>query len=102
MFDWNREFLTRGVFVELIAILKFNLFMLLAVTSFLFVVQRGGDFSRLVMGYFLIFDMIIVWLVRLVMKKVLRMYFTSQSNIVKIMVIAKDAVRNVYSAADVQ
>ena len=66
--------------------------MLLAVTSFLFVVQRGGDFSRLVMGYFLIFDMIIVWLVRLVMKKVLRMYFTSQSNIVKIMVIAKDAV----------
>lgn len=92
MFDWNREFLTRGIFVEFIAVLKFHLFMILAVTSLLFVVQRGGDFSRLVMGYFVVFDMMIVWLVRLLMKKVLRTYFTSQSNIVKVMVIAKDAV----------
>lgn len=92
LFDWNREFLTRGIFVEFIAVLKFNLFMILAVISFLFVVQRGEDFSRLVMGYFVVFDMLIVWLVRLLMKKVLRFYFTSQSNMVKVMVIAKDAV----------
>ncbi|MDD6811831.1 MAG: sugar transferase [Lachnospiraceae bacterium] len=92
LFDWNREFLTRGIFVEFIAVLKFHLFMILAVASFLFVVQRGGDFSRLVMGYFVVFDMMFVWLVRLFMKKVLRIYFTSQSNMVKVMVIAKDAV----------
>lgn len=92
LFDWNREFLTRGIFVELIAVLKFNLFMLFAVTGSLFVVQKGADVSRLVIGYFLLFDMLLVWLVRLVMKKVLKAYFTSKSNIVKIMVIAKEAV----------
>ncbi len=92
LFDWNRQFLIRGIFVEFIAVLKFNVFMMFAVMSMLFVIQRGGDFSRLVMGYFVLLSILLVWLVRLVMKKVLRAYFTSQSNIVKIMVIAKDAV----------
>lgn len=92
MLDWNREFLLRGIFVEFIAVLKFNIFMIFSVQSFLFIMQRSYDFSRLVMGYFFVFDVIIVWLVRLLIKKVLRVYFTSQSNVVKIMVIAKDAV----------
>lgn len=92
MLDWNREFLIRGKFVEFVAVLKFNIFMALSVAGFLFMIQRGFDFSRLVMGYFFLFDMIIVWLVRLLMKKVLRSYFTSQSNIIKIMVIAREAV----------
>lgn len=92
MLDWNREFLTRGVFVEFIAVLKFNVFMLLAVASLLFMLQQGERFSRGVWGYFAVFDMIIVWLVRIFMKKALRAYFTSKSNIVKIMVIAKEAV----------
>ena len=90
--DWNRDFLIRGTFVEFVAVLKFNLFMALAVASFLFMIQRGAQFSRSVWGYFAVFDMIIVWSVRLLMKKLMRIYFTSQSNIVKIMVITKDAI----------
>lgn len=92
MLDWNREFLIRGVLVEFAAILKFNLFMAFALAGFLFMIQRGVDFSRLVWGYFFVFNVLIGWLVRLLMKRVLKAYFTSQSNIVKIMIIAKDAV----------
>lgn len=92
LLDWNRDFIKRGIFVEFMAVLKFNIFMALAIASFLFMIRRGELFSRSVWGYFTVFDLIIVWLVRLLMKKVLRAYFTSQSNIVKIMVIAKDAV----------
>ncbi|MCM1251780.1 MAG: sugar transferase [Clostridium sp.] len=92
LLDWNRDFLIRGVFVEFVAVLKFNLFMAVAVASFLFMIQRGERFSRSVWGYFAIFDMIIVWSVRILMKKLMRAYFTSQANVVKIMVIAKDAV----------
>ena len=65
LLDWNRDFLTRGVFVELIAVLKYNLFMALAFSMVLFVTQKGIDFSRLVWGYFTVFDMILGWLVRL-------------------------------------
>lgn len=92
LLDWNRDFIIRGMLVEFVAVLKFNLFMALAVASFLFMIQRGERFSRSVWGYFIIFDMIIVWSVRIFMKRLMRVYFTSQSNVVKIMVIAKDAV----------
>ncbi|MCH5254586.1 MAG: sugar transferase [Lachnospiraceae bacterium] len=94
LLDWNRDFLIRGIFVEFMAVLKFNLFMALAVASFLFMIRRGEAFSRSVWGYFAVFDMMLVWLVRLLMKKVLRIYLTSKSNIIKIMVITKDAVLN--------
>lgn len=92
LFDWNREFLKRGLLVEFIAVVKFNVFMALSVMSCLFIMQRGADVSRLVMGYFVILDIPIVWGVRIAMKKVLRVYFTSKSNIVKIMIITKDSV----------
>lgn len=92
LLDWNRDFINRGFFVEFVAVLKFNLFMVFAVASFLFMIQRSEGFSRLVWGYFAVFDLVIVWLVRLVMKRALRVYFTAESNIVKIMVITKEAV----------
>ncbi len=92
MFDWNREFIKRGILVELIAVTKFNVFMELAVMAFLFMLQRSADVSRLVMGYFVVLNILIVWLVRLVMKKALRVYFTASSNIVKLMIITKKAI----------
>ena len=94
LLDWNREFMKRGAFVEFKAVVKFNLFMALAGMALLFVFQRGFDFSRLVMGYFVVLDVLIVWGVRIGMKKLLRIYFTSKSNIVKIMIITKDSVLN--------
>lgn len=92
LFDWNREFLSRGILVEFIAVIKFNVFMAFSAMAFLFLLQRGSDFSRLVMGYFVILDILIVWIVRIIMKKVLRLYFTSKSNIIKIMIITKNAL----------
>lgn len=92
MFDWNREFIKRGILVELIAVTKFNIFMELAVMAFLFMLQRSAGVSRLVMGYFAVLNILIVWLVRLVMKKALRIYFTASSNIVKIMIITKKQI----------
>lgn len=92
LLDWNRDFLIRGIFVEFIAVLKFNLFMALAFSCVLFMIQRGYDFSRFVWGFFTLFDILLVWIVRLFMKKLLRAYFMAQSNQVKLMVITKDAV----------
>ena len=94
LLDWNRSFLERGVFVEFVAVFKFNLFMVVAAAGALFMIQRGAAFSRLVWGYFAVFNMILVWLVRLMMKRILRVYLTSESNLVKIMVITKDNVMN--------
>ena len=106
LFDWNREFLKRGFLIEFIAVVKFNLFMVLSLMAGLFLFQRGLYFSRLVMGYFGVLDILIVWLVRIAMKKVLWIYFTSKSNIIKMMIITKDAelektVSDVKAAVDI-
>ena len=106
LFDWNREFLKRGFLVEFIAVVKFNVFMVLSLMAGLFLFQRSLSFSRLVMGYFGVVDVFVVWLVRIGMKKALRIYFPSQSNIVKMMIITKDAVlektvADVKAAADI-
>lgn len=94
LLDWNRSFLERGIFVEFVAVFKFNLFMVVAAAGALFMLQQGLAFSRLVWGYFAVFDMILVWVVRLFMKRLLRVYLTSESNLVKIMVITRDSVMN--------
>ena len=60
LLDWNRDFIRRGIFVEFMAVLKFNVFMALAAASFLFMIRRGELFSRSVWGYFAVFDMMIV------------------------------------------
>lgn len=92
LLDWNRSFLERGILVEFVAVVKFNLFMVLGAASVLFILQRGAAFSRMVWGYFAILDVLVVWLMRLCMKRFLRVYLTSESNLVKIMVITKDSV----------
>ncbi len=92
LLDWNRSFLERGVLVEFVAVLKFNLFMVLGAASVLFMIQRGAAFSRMVWGYFAILDVLVVWLMRLIMKRFLRAYLTSEANLVKIMVITRASV----------
>ena len=59
LLDWNRSFLERGVLVEFVAVLKFNLFMVLGAASVLFMIQRGAAFSRMVWGYFAILDVLV-------------------------------------------
>ncbi len=94
MLDWNRSFLERGIFVEFVAVLKFNIFMFFTAASVLFIFQRGADISRLVIGYFAVFNVFLVWGTRLLLKRFLRVYFTSESNLIKLMVITKDSVMN--------
>lgn len=89
LLDWNLDFLKRGALVEFIQVCKFNILMLLAVGCFLFLIKRGTEFSRLVMGYFVVLCLLLMWVVRLLLKRVLRGYFTSSHNRVKVMVIAR-------------
>lgn len=92
LIDWNREFLIRGSFVELMAVLKYHVFMLGAVGSFLFLMKLSEDFSRLVLGYFTVINLILTLVIRIILKKVLHAYFTAEHNRVKIMVLADDVV----------
>ena len=85
--DWNRDFLTRGYLQELWEVLRFNVLMVLVVGFFLFMIQKAEVFSRLVMGYFLILDVLIVYWAHLLLKKLMRSAFASERSVTKVMVI---------------
>ena len=85
--DWNRGFLTRGFRQVLWEVLRFNVLMVLVVGFFLFMIQKAEVFSRLVMGYFLILDVLIVYGAHLLLKKLMRSAFASERSVTKVMVI---------------
>ena len=85
--DWNRDFLTRGYLQELWEVLRFNVLMVLVVGFFLFMIQKAEVFSRLVMGYFLILDVLIVYGAHLLLKKLMRSAFASERSVTKVMVL---------------
>lgn len=87
--DYSRSFIKRGFFVELEAITKMNLSMVIIVTVGLFFLKESESFSRLVVGYFAIINEIMTYVVHLILKKYLRDYFFIHRNKEKVMVITE-------------
>lgn len=73
LFDWNTNIFKRGYYVELVAVSKYNIVLLLILGFFLYVSKLAEDFSRLVFGYFFLYNVIFTYLGHLLLKK----YFTS-------------------------
>lgn len=87
MIDWTRDFLDRGYFVELMAIFKYNVSMIVIVSCVLFAIKEADNFSRLVMAYFGMCNVIITLLGHILIKRVLRSYFLSEHSKNKIMIV---------------
>ncbi len=73
LFDWNIDIFKRGYYIELIAVLKYNMVLMLFLSFFLYVSKLAGDFSRLVYGYFFVYNVLLTYIGHLLLKK----YFTS-------------------------
>ncbi|MEG1847576.1 MAG: sugar transferase [Lachnospiraceae bacterium] len=91
LIDWNKDFLKRGYFVELITVLKYNAIMLIGIGCFLFVTKQAYIFSRLVWGYFAIFNTLFTYLAHCIVKKILTRYMKSERCRVQIMLITEQA-----------
>lgn len=73
LFDWNTNIFKRGYYVELIAVFKYNVVLILILSFFLFVTKIADDFSRLVFVFFFLYNIILTYIGHLLMKQ----YFTS-------------------------
>ena len=89
--DWNREFIKRGYLVEAVAILKYNLVMVVVVATILFMTSKAEPFSRMVWGYVFVFNTMLTFAAHLAVKRVLKEYYRTEHCRVKVMVVA-DAV----------
>ena len=98
LMDWNSAIFKRGYFIEFIAVLKYNICLVLCLTFLLFVTQNGMDFSRLIFFYFFIFNTFFTYLGHILLKKYLDTFYRKSSSSNKCLIITtSDLIEDVIS-----
>ena len=85
--EWNHGFIKRGYLVELAAVLKYNITMVIIVSSFLFVTSRASDFSRLVWGYVFLINTVLTYVFHLASKRIMMKYYQSEYSKIRVLVM---------------
>ena len=105
LLDWNVAIFKRGYFVELVAVLKYNCVLVLTFSFFLFFSKIAEDFSRLVVFYFFIYNIILTYVSHLLVKKFFISYYRNSSSSNKVLVIttqeyASSILQNIFQARE--
>lgn len=85
--DWNRDFSKRGYLVELSMVIRNNVIMFVAAGCFLFLIKQAEFFSRLLFGYFAIFNVGLTYTLHVIIKKLMRKYLRSENGKVQVMLV---------------
>ena len=88
-FDWNRNFLRRNIWKEGMAVIQYNVIMLLVVNLLMTMMKWADAFSRLVLIYFFALNMLLSLLIHFIIKKTMHTYYSSEQNSVKVLVVTQ-------------
>lgn len=78
LFDLNRNYMGRGYLDELTSVILYNFILAIGMIVVFFVSQNSEDVSRLAIGYLLIFNVIGMYLERIIIKKLTDTIFGSE------------------------
>lgn len=87
--DWNRDFTIRGYYREMVTVLKFNVMMVLVVQVVMYFFKWSEAFSRTVMIYFFVGNTVLMYVLHVVLKKVLWVYYQLDMTAIKVMVVGQ-------------
>ena len=87
--DWNRNFSKRSFGQELKAILQYNIIMLLVTEFIMYFLKWADVFSRAVMILFPVLNILLGLTIHLTYKKILRMHFSSEQSVSRVLVVAQ-------------
>ena len=90
--DWNRDFIKRGYAIEFLSVIKSVSFIIFASLIVVFFLQWAYILSRLVVGYFVVLDVILTFVFRVLFKKALWSHISSEKNVTRVVVIAENSV----------
>ncbi len=88
-FDWNRDFLKRGIMKEMGAVLQYNVLMILVVLAVSYLLNWVGTLARTVLAVFVIINPILSFTLHQILKKVLLAYYSNDMVTEKVLVIAE-------------
>lgn len=86
--EWNRDFLERGFFKELLSVLQYNGVMILASLAFVFFAQWGRILSRQVIVNFIWINLLMMYVAHILFREALRRVVTSEKQVIKVLVVA--------------
>lgn len=90
--DWNRNFVKRKWRKEALAIIQYNVIMILVIETVLVFLKWADAFSRLVTAYFVISNIIITFLVHALIKKILRLHYSNDKEVIKVLVVSQNNI----------
>ena len=90
--DWNKKMFVRGLIAELRSIIFQEIFFIGAAFIIIIVLHRADDISRLLYGYFIIVNTILLWLERFLLKSFMNRVYKSGKYSSKMLVVLPGAI----------
>lgn len=90
-FGQEEDFFARGSFEEIVHIIKLHLALLVMTTVFLYLNKRTEDVSRLVFGYFHVFDIFLMYISRTLLKRYMLRHFKTGRNSKRLLLVTDTA-----------
>ena len=86
--DWNRNFLRRGYFRELMEVLKCNAILMVTISVVIFAAHWGIFISRLVILYFGLVDFGLMLVCHYLAKQLMKHYLSADHAVTKVLVLS--------------
>ena len=86
-----KHFFQRGYYYELIRVVRYNVILFLVTSAYIYAFRLELDFSRLLLGYFVVINTIVTYLVRIAFKSYMRHYYSKSRSSDKVMIVTSEA-----------
>lgn len=86
-----KHFFQRGYYYELLRVVRYNIILFLATSAYIYAFRLELEFSRLLLGYFVVINTIITYVVRIAFKSYMRRYYSKSRSSDKVMVVTSKA-----------
>lgn len=87
--DWNRDFIKRGYFVELLSVIRSVAVIVVCSLVAVFFLQWAYILSRFVVGNFIWMDVLLTFVFRIIFKRVLWRHISNEKNVTRVVVISE-------------
>ncbi|MBE5839548.1 MULTISPECIES: sugar transferase [unclassified Butyrivibrio] len=89
LWDSNKDYITRGSLLELMAVIRFNSMMLIITLVIVYFLKWSDILSRFVISNFLWMVILSMFVVRVLFKTYFKMYLSNEANAVRVVVVAE-------------
>ena len=86
-----KHFFQRGYYYELLRVVRYNIILFLATSAYIYAFRLELEFSRLLLGNFVVINTIITYVVRIAFKSYMRRYYSKSRSSDKVMVVTSEA-----------